>query len=181
MYNDHEVTYKSKILLPNLRYKKTKDKGKIFFKSKNPIRLKIRGKILYKDDFELVNLKLSGCIEYKYIKFNCTILEEENENGLFVNVEYKSTEQLDIYEIRKFAKYFEGEILEVKYDKYDDEVNEDVIDDESVKLETYDSDNYEDAHNNHENDNYQTKNNTIFDLEYNYNCNSDPYYDYEHN
>jgi hypothetical protein len=183
MYDDQEVTYKSKILLPNLRYKKDKDKGKIFFKAKNPIRLKIRGKILYKDDFELVNLKLSGTIEYKDIKFICTILQEENENGLFVNIEYKSIEQLDIYEIRKFAKYFEGEILEVKYDKYDDEVDEDAMDDDPVKIETYDSDNYEENDNHYENDNYQSKNNdnTGYDLEYDFIMNNEPYYDYENN
>jgi hypothetical protein len=128
---------------------------------------------VYKDNFELVNLKLSGIIEYNYIKFNCNIVQEENENGLLVNIEYKSNEQLETHEIRKFAKYFEGEILEVKYDDEVEEVHQDLNDDEEPKLENYDSDIYEENDNNNGNEHVN--------LEYNYLCHTEPYYDYEYN
>ena len=108
------------VLLPNLRFKE--NNKKLYFYSKNPIKLTINNKIVYKNEFELNDISLNSSIIVQNINFNCEIIEEELNNGLKMKVKYKEINDISIIEMQKISRSIETTILNIDTvdDNYED-------------------------------------------------------------
>ena len=119
IHNSWENILKEKsenVLLPNLRYKD----GNIFFKSKNPIKIMLNGKKEFKSDFLLSNLAFNDTVYWKDIELNCTIMKEELEDGLKINIKYMDRHTIYRNDIQKFARVIEATILNINIIESDD-------------------------------------------------------------
>jgi hypothetical protein len=116
------------VLLPNLRYKN----DGIYFKSKNPIKLEINNKTIFKNEFLLKDLEYSQTLNYMDIYINCTIIKTEYDDGLKMNIKYDSNEYNYTSFMQKIARYVEASILGINIvesesdysEEYDDKIKE---------------------------------------------------------
>ena len=163
-------------LLPNLRFKE--DNKKIYFYAKNPIKLNINNKIIFKNEFELNDISLKSKITVQNINFNCEIIEKELNNGLKIKIKYKEMNTLSIFEMQKISRSIELTILNLNivddnlhnedYDNY-----ESYYDNLKYKFENsleYDEDNNEEENSTNENKNSTNENKNE---EENHNINDD--------
>jgi hypothetical protein len=98
-------------LLPNLRFKE--NNKKLYFYAKNPIKITINNKTVYKNEFELNDISFKSSITIQNIKFNCDIIEEELINGLKINIKYKAIHNLSKSEMQKISRKIESTILNI--------------------------------------------------------------------
>ena len=117
-------------LLPNLRYKNKN----IYFIPKNPIKIKLNGKVEYKYDFLLENISFTGKIFCINTELNCIVIEKEDEDGLIVNIKYRDGPNIYKQDMQKFARAVEASILGI-----------DIMDDDNSEL----SDTFSNYDNNH--------------------------------
>lgn len=104
------------VLLPNLRYK---NNDGIYFKSKNPIKLEINNKTIFKNEFLLKDLAYSQTLNYMDIDIHCTIIKIEYDDGLKMNIKYDSNEYNYTSFMQKIARYIEASILGINIDESD--------------------------------------------------------------
>jgi hypothetical protein len=116
------------VVLPNLKYI---DKN-VYFILKRPVKIQKDGKIEYHNKILLNNLSLRGKLNYMNYELKCSILQEEIENGLKVNIKFiKNNDSISNQIIQKFARAIESMILNI-----------DITEDESFEEELYEGDNY---------------------------------------
>lgn len=155
-------------LLPNLRFKE--DNKKIYFYAKNPIKLNINNKIIFKNEFELNDISLKSKITVQNINFNCEIIEKELNNGLKIKIKYKSNHTLGIIEMQKISRSIESTILnlDIVDDNEDYDNYESYYDDLKYKFQNsleYDEDNDEEENISNENKNEEEIHNINDDIE----------------
>lgn len=156
------------VLLPNLRYKN----DGIYFKSKNPIKLEINNKTIFKNEFLLKDLSYSQTLNYMDIYINCTIIKTEYDDGLKMNIKYDSNEYNYTSFMQKIARYVEGSILGINIDESESDYSEEYYDDkikefsenisiysEEIYEETSDCDNTTDENNESYIEDYENKDN----------------------
>jgi hypothetical protein len=160
-------------LLPNLRYKDEK----VYFISKNPIKIKLNDKIEYKNEFLLENISFTGKIYCVNTELNCKIVEKSDDNGLIVNIKFRDGPNIYNQDMQKFARAVEAAILGIDlmednnsqisddylcnvnqlYDNQTDYDNESNFDNESVYENIYDNES------NFDNDNVFDDDNEFFE------------------
>lgn len=113
------------VLLPNLRYKN----DGIYFKSKNPIKLEINNKTIFKNEFLLKDLAYSQTLNYMDIDIHCTIIKTEYDDGLKMNIKYNSNEYNYTSFMQKIARYVEASILGINIDESESNYSEEYYDD----------------------------------------------------
>ncbi len=158
----YEHTNSFNVLLPNLRYKKTTDK--LYFKAKQPIKLKVNHKNIFKDEFVLKDLSYTQTINYMGIDIHCNIIKVEYDDGLKMNIKYKSNEYNYMSFMQKVAKFAEGCILGVNIDDlesrsvdYSNDNGYDYVEKISNYSEEYNDEEHEiDNNNNDNNDNNES-------------------------
>ena len=116
-YNNHHTEMSVDVLLPNLRYKNKN----IVFIFKHPVRIKTNDKTEFKYEQILDDLSLTGSFYCKDTKLNCTIYDDELENGLKVNIKFIDNVTIHKGEIQKFARAIEAKILGI--DIMNDNIN----------------------------------------------------------
>ena len=171
------------VLLPNLRYKN----NGIYFKLKDPIKLEINNKIIFKNEFLLKDLEYSQTLNYMNIDIHCTIIKTEYDDGLKMSIKYDSNEYNYTSFMQKIARFVEASILGINIDELDaeyDDYSQDYYDDkikeftenisdcsEEIYEETSECDNItdennesyiEDHDNNDNKDNQDNQNNIKF-------------------
>jgi hypothetical protein len=102
-----DISYNA--ILPNLRYKN----NNIYFIPKNPIKIRLNGKIEYKYEFILEDMELTAKINCIDTELTCKILEKENENGLIVNIKFRDNSYICKQDMQKFARAVEAAILDI--------------------------------------------------------------------
>lgn len=155
-FNNKESSFIA--LLPNLRFKK--HNKKLYFYAKNPIKLTINNKIIFKNEFELNDLSLKSCVKIQNIDFKCEIIEQELNNGLKIKIKYKAIHDLSIIEMQKISRKIESTILNLdisddneNYDNYED-YYEDLKNKFDNSTELYEKDDYEEESITNENEEF---------------------------
>lgn len=95
------------VLLPNLKLKE----NKIYFTLKNQLKISIKKKNTFINNFLIDNVSLYGKTNYNNILVNYDIINEEHENGLKIKIMYDENDFLYKLDIKKIAKSIEGDIL----------------------------------------------------------------------
>lgn len=117
------------VILPNL---KCINKN-IYFILKRPVKIQKDGKTEFHEKILLNNLSLKGKLNYMDFDLKCTILHEEIDNGLKVNIKYISNDNIVSKQtIQKFCRAIESMILDI-----------DIIEEEQ---ESFEDDLYEEEH-----------------------------------
>lgn len=117
-------------LLPNLKFN-NKD-NKIYFISKDGIKIKKQGKEVINKTLLIGDLMQDSIIFYMDKRLECQIIQKEFEGGLKINIKLKSNDHLDKETKQKMARFIEAKILNI-------DMNDNLSDDES-----FDNDNYYD-------------------------------------
>ena len=126
------------VLLPNLRYKN----DDVYFIFNNPVKIMNNGKKEFKNEILLKNLALTGEITVMDVKIDCSIIKEERDDGLKVNLKYMDRHYLYNTDLHKFARAVESAILNI--DIFDDEnENENIEADLCDHYDTYNDDDYD--------------------------------------
>ena len=123
--NNYVHTNSFSVLLPNLRYKN----DGIYFKSKNPIKLNINNKTIFKSDFLLKDLEYSQTLNYMNIDIHCTIIKTEYDDGLKMSIKYDSNEYNYTSFMQKIARFVEASILGINIDESESDYSQDYYDD----------------------------------------------------
>jgi hypothetical protein len=134
------------VLLPNLRYKNKN----VYFVFNNPVKVIINGKREFKNEILLPDLSLEGSINVMDIKIKCSIIEEERDDGLKVNLKYMDQHYLYNSDICKFARAVESAILKI-----------DIFNEDNKNIEENDINNL----NYYYESDYEQENNSIYDDE----------------
>lgn len=128
------------VLMPNLKYK---DK-KIYFISKNPIKLIINNNIEFKREEIFKNISLTGKLQCLSKNIQFKIIEEELDNGLKVNINIDHCGSIDRCEMQKIARVVEAFMLGIDLmDETETDENEYFIEEEHDEDDEYDEDEYE--------------------------------------
>jgi len=110
-------------LLPNLKFN-NKD-NKIYFISKDGIKIKKQDKVVINKTLLIGDLKQDSIIFYMDKKLECQIIQKEFEDGLKINIKIKTNDHLDRETKQKMARFIEAKILNI-------DMNDNLSDDESV-------------------------------------------------
>lgn len=110
-------------LLPNLKFN-NKD-NKIYFISKDGIKIKKQGKEVINKTLLIGDLKQDSIIFYMDKRLECQIIQKEFGDGLKINIKVKSNDHLDRETKQKMARFIEAKILNI-------DMNDNLSDDESV-------------------------------------------------
>jgi len=103
------------VLLPNLRYKNING-GEVYFKCKNPIKLRLNNKKIFISDFLLKNLDYQKVIDYYGVDLHCNIIKYEYDDGLKINIKYEGNEHNYMSGMQKIGQYVECCILGLNTD-----------------------------------------------------------------
>ena len=115
-----------KAILPNLRYKN----NKLYFISNKIIKTKNRNKFEHKIEFELSSIGSSSKLHYMNYEIQCSIIKEELQNGVKIDVSLKNINNLSKYEMQKIARYIESSVLSINID-YESDTTSDQYDNSS--------------------------------------------------
>ena len=100
-----------KVICPNLKYIKNKNKGDIYFISNKPIKITINNKTEYLQQIKLDDMSLSGSICYNGIDVDAQVFEEECKDGLKINLSFIDRSDICNRDIQKFGRSIEALIL----------------------------------------------------------------------
>jgi len=105
-YSKNEI-----VLLPNLKLKE----NKIYFTLKNQLKIFIKKKNSFINNFLIDTSSMYGTKTYNNILVNYDIINEEREYGLKIKIMYDENDVLYKLDIKKIAKSIEGDILGIIY------------------------------------------------------------------